>query len=68
MPVAQRLGLLPVVWTADEPAQALADYATIAVLDVVRAEATVRQVAGFARGLEQLALAHGSVLSPTALA
>ena len=68
VPVAQRLGLLPVVWTADEPAQALADYATIAVLDEVRAEATVRQVAGFARALEQLALSHGSVLSATAIA
>jgi predicted AAA+ superfamily ATPase len=66
--VAQRLGLLPVVWTADEPEQALADYATIAVFDEVRAEATVRQVAGFSRALEQLALSHGSVLSPTAIA
>ena len=66
--VAQRLGLLPVVWTAEEPAQALADYATIAVLDEVRAEATVRQVAGFTRALEQLALSHGSIISPTTIA
>lgn len=65
---AQRLGLLPVVWTADDPAQALSDYATVAVLDEVRAEARVRQLAGFARALEQLALSHGSVLSPTAIA
>ena len=65
---AQRLGLLPVVWTADDPAQALADYATVAVLDEVRAEARVRQLDGFARALEQLALSHGSVLSPTAIA
>ena len=65
---AQRLGLLPVVWTADDPAQALADYATVAVLDEVRAEARVRQIAGFARALEQLALSHGSVISPTAIA
>lgn len=68
LPVAQRLGLLPVVWAAEDPAQALADYATIAVLDEVRAEAAVRQVAGFARALEQLALSHGSVISPTAIA
>ncbi len=65
---AQRLGLLPVVWTADDPEQALRDYATVAVLDEVTAEARVRQVAGFARAVEQLALAHGSVLSPTAIA
>ena len=65
---AQRLGLLPVVWTADDPAQALADYATVAVLDEVRAEARVRQLDGFVRALEQLALSHGSVLSPTAIA
>jgi len=65
---ALRVGLLPVVCTADDPVQAIADYATIAVLDEVRAEAAVRQIAGFARALEQLALAHGSVLSPTAIA
>ena len=68
LPVAQRLGLMPVVWTAEDPAQALADYATIAVLDEVRAEAAVRQVAGFTRALEQLALSHGSVISPTTIA
>jgi len=65
---AQRFGLLPVVWTANDPAQALADYATVAVLDEVRAEARVRQLDAFARALEQLALSHGSVLSPTAIA
>lgn len=65
---AQRLGLLPVVWTAPEPEAALHDYATVAVLDEVMAEVRVRQVAAFARALEQLALAHGSVLSPTAIA
>ncbi|MDP1861621.1 MAG: DUF4143 domain-containing protein [Gemmatimonadaceae bacterium] len=65
---ALRLGLLPVVLTADDPAQALADYATLAVLDEVRAEATVRHIAGFTRAMEQLALSHGSVLSPTAIA
>ena len=66
--VAQRVGLLPVIWTAESPEQALADYATVAVLDEVRAEARVRQLDGFARALEQLALSHGSVLSPTAIA
>jgi predicted AAA+ superfamily ATPase len=65
---AQPLGLLPVVWTADDPEQALRAYAAVAVLDEVTAEARVRQVSGFARDVEQLALAHGSVLSPTAIA
>ena len=65
---ALRLGLLPVVLTADDPAQALADYATLAVLDEVRAEATVRHIAGFTRAMEQLALSHGCVLSPTTIA
>ncbi len=68
LPVAQRLGLLPVIWTADSPTEALADYATVAVFDEVRAEARVRQIDGFARALEQLALSHGSVISPTAIA
>ena len=68
LPTAVRLGLLPVVYTAANPAEALGDYATVAVLDEVKAEAAVRQIAGFARALEQLALSHGSVLSPTAIA
>lgn len=66
--VAQRIGLLPVIWTAESPEQALADYATVAVFDAVRAEARVRQLDGFARALEQLALSHASVISPTAIA
>lgn len=66
--VAQRIGLLPVIWTANSPEQALADYATVAVFDEVRAEARVRQIDGFARTLEPLALSHGSVISPTAIA
>jgi predicted AAA+ superfamily ATPase len=65
---AQRHGMLPVVWTAPDPAAALADYATVAVVDEVTAEVRVRQVAAFARALEQLALSHGRVLSPTAIA
>ena len=66
--VAQRIGLLPVIWTSERPDEALADYATVAVFDEVRAEARVRQLDGFARALEQLALSHGSVISPTAIA
>ncbi|MBK9976883.1 MAG: ATP-binding protein [Gemmatimonadetes bacterium] len=65
---AQRIGLLPIVWTAADPERALADYATAAVFDEVRAEARIRQIEAFARALEQLALSHGSVFSPTALA
>ncbi len=68
LPVAQRIGLLPVIWIADSAEEALADYATVAVFDEVRAEARVRQIDGFARALEQLALSHGSVISPTAIA
>lgn len=65
---AQRVGLLPIVWTAADPDQALADYATVAVFDEVRAEARIRQIEAFARALEQLALSHGGVFSPTAVA
>ena len=66
---ALRVGLLPVVCTASDPVQAIADYdATIAVLDEVRPRRRFRQISGFARALEQLALAHGSVFSPTTIA
>ena len=59
--------MLPVIWTAESPEQALADYATVPVFDQVRAEARVRQIDGSARAREQLALSHGSVISPTAI-
>jgi uncharacterized protein len=66
--VALRVGMLPVIRTAESAEQALADYATVAVFDEARAEARIRQIDGFARVLEQLALSHGGVLSPTAIA
>jgi uncharacterized protein len=65
---AERAGLLPLVWTAHDPMAALADYASVAVIDEVTAEVRMRNVSAFARALEQLALAHGRVLSPTAIA
>ena len=65
---AERIGLLPIVWTADDADQALADYATVAVFDEVRAEARIRKLDAFTRALEQLALCHGGVLSPTSIA
>lgn len=65
---AERFGLLPIVWTSPDPGTALADYASVAVIDEVSAEVRVRQVAAFARALEQMALSHGRVLSPTAIA
>lgn len=68
MPRALRHGMLPIVWMSPDPTAALHDYATVAVLDEVTAEARVRQVAAFSRALEQLALTHGRVLSPTSTA
>ncbi len=65
---AQRYGLIPVVWTSPDAETALTDYANVAVVDEVRAEVRVRQVAAFSRALEQLALSHARVLSPTAIA
>ncbi|MBU6366927.1 MAG: DUF4143 domain-containing protein [Gemmatimonadetes bacterium] len=65
---AERLGLLPLVWGAADPAQALADYATVAVHEEARAEARVRRVDDFTRALAQLALAQASVLSISTIA
>jgi predicted AAA+ superfamily ATPase len=66
--IAERIGMLPIIWTAEDADTALHDYATVAILDEARAEARLREVAGFARALEQLALSHGAVVSPTAIA
>lgn len=60
---AFKLGMLPVVYGAKSPINALEAYIGVYLEEEVRAEATVRDVGDFARFLEVMSFAHGSQLN-----
>lgn len=58
-----KLGLVPLVVAARDPADTLAAYAAAYIEQEVRAEGLVRQVGNFARFLEVVSFSHGAVLN-----
>jgi len=65
---ALRLGLVPVVWAAANPAKALSAYVGLYLEQEVKAEALVRDVGAFARFLEAMSFSHAAVLNVTNVA
>jgi predicted AAA+ superfamily ATPase len=61
-------GSLPVVWQAPSRKDALLAYARMYLREEIQAEATVRNLPGFARFLPIAALFHGQVLNAAGLA
>ena len=61
-------GLVPLVVTADDPADVLSAYASLYLEQEVQAEGLVRSVGGFARFLESVTFSHGAVLNVSNLA
>jgi predicted AAA+ superfamily ATPase len=60
---ALRQGLLPVVWAAKNPDDILQAYDHLYLHEEVQMEGLVRNVGSFARFLESMSFAHGSVLN-----
>jgi uncharacterized protein len=60
---ALNLGLLPVVWASPEPTEILQAYNGLYLREEVQMEGLVRNVGDFARFLEIMSFAHGSVLN-----
>jgi predicted AAA+ superfamily ATPase len=60
---ALRLGMLPVVVEADDPAATLAAYAGLYLREEIQQEGLVRNLADFARFLEVLSFSHGQVVN-----
>lgn len=60
---ALEIGLVPLVWGAQDPASTLRAYASLYLREEVRAEALVRDVGAFARFLEAISFSHGSLLN-----
>jgi len=60
---ALRQGLLPVVWTADDPAAVRKAYNGLYLREEVQMESLVRNIGSFARFLEAMSFSHGGVLN-----
>ena len=65
---ALRSGTIPLVWTAEDRRAALESYVQLYLREEIRAEALVRNLAGFARFLPVAALCHGASVNVSGLA
>lgn len=65
---ALRYGTIPLVWAAADRGEVLASYAQLYLREEIRAEATVRNLAGFVRFLPVAALMHAQQLNTAAIA
>ena len=65
---ALRLGLVPLVWDAENPADSLDAYVGLYVQQEVQVEGLVRNVGSFHRFLESLSFSHGAALNVSRVA
>ena len=65
---ALRVGLVPLVVVAPDPAEVLAGYASLYLDQEVRAEGLTRNIGGFTRFLEAISFSHGAQLNISAIA
>jgi predicted AAA+ superfamily ATPase len=60
---ALKIGMLPLVWEAEEPDEILSTYASVYIDEEIQAEALVRNVGQFARFLHIMSFSHGQILN-----
>ncbi|MEK6715357.1 MAG: AAA family ATPase [Candidatus Omnitrophota bacterium] len=60
---ALKLGLLPLVFSAVDPAAVLRTYASLYVREEVQMEGLARNIGNFSRFLEAISFSHGSLLN-----
>lgn len=63
-----RYGTIPLVWNSDDRREALVSYAQLYLREEIRAEAVVRNLAGFVRFLPVAALMHTQILNVAGIA
>lgn len=63
-----RFGSIPLVWVSDDPREVLDAYADLYLREEIRAEALVRNLAGFVRFLPVAALFNGQVVNVAGIA
>jgi predicted AAA+ superfamily ATPase len=60
---ALKIGMLPLVWEAEEPEELLSTYASVYIDEEVQAEALVRNVGQFTRFLHVMSFSHAQMLN-----
>lgn len=65
---ALREGLLPLVWGAKQPADALRAYLALYIREEVQLEGVIRRIGQFARFLEAISFSHAALLNVSAVA
>jgi len=60
---ALRLGMLPLVWAAEEPEEVLKAYVGLYLREEVQLEGIVRNLGDFSRFLEAISFSHAAVLN-----
>lgn len=65
---ALKVGLLPMVWEAEDPWEKIINYVGVYLREEVIAEGLVRQVGDFARFLEICSFSHGNLLNVNEIA
>lgn len=65
---ALQIGLVPIVWEAQDPIEKLKTYISLYLKEEVQAEGLVRQIGDFARFMEVASFSHGSLLNTTQIA
>jgi uncharacterized protein len=60
---ALNIGMLPLVWEAEDPEELFASYASVYIDEEVQAEALVRNIGQFARFLHVISFSHGQILN-----
>lgn len=65
---ALQLGMVPLVWDADDPEDTLRSYLDLYVREEVQQEGLVRDAGAFARFLEAVSLTHAQPVNVTAVA
>jgi predicted AAA+ superfamily ATPase len=60
---ALKVGMLPLVWEAEEPEELLSTYASVYIDEEVQAEALVRNIGQFSRFLHVMSFSHAQVVN-----
>jgi predicted AAA+ superfamily ATPase len=60
---ALKIGMLPLVWEAEEPEETLSTYTSVYIDEEVQAEALVRNIGQFTRFLHVMSFSHGQILN-----
>lgn len=60
---ALRQGLVPLVWAASSPEEALSSYVGLYLKEEVQTEGLVRRIGDFSRFLQAISFSHGAVLN-----